>query len=81
MEFTYKDKIREALYTDFKKPFTETDLTEIYPVIGEIKFAKSHLKSWVKRQKVETPVALPVGKSTTDFKVIYCAARMRDTVA
>ena len=31
--------------------------------------------------EIETPVALPVGKSTTDFKVIYCAARMRDTVA
>ena len=58
VEFTYKDKIREALYADFKKPFTETDLTEIYPVIGEIKFAKSNLKSWMKRQKVETPMAL-----------------------
>ncbi|WP_452233004.1 aldehyde dehydrogenase family protein [Lacinutrix sp. MEBiC02595] len=58
VEFTYKDKIREALYTDFKKPFTETDLTEIYPVIGEIKFAKSNLKSWMQRQKVETPMAL-----------------------
>lgn len=58
VEFTYKDKIREALYADFKKPFTETDLTEIYPVIGEIKFAKSHLKSWMKRQVVDTPMSL-----------------------
>jgi len=58
VEFTYKEKIRQALFADFKKPFTETDLTEIYPVIGEIKFAKSHLKSWMKRQKVDTPIAL-----------------------
>ncbi|MDB9960961.1 aldehyde dehydrogenase family protein [Oceanihabitans sp.] len=58
IEFTYKDKIRQALFDDFKKPFTETDLTEIYPVISEIKFAKSHLKSWMKRQKVDTPLAL-----------------------
>ncbi|MGB1307804.1 MAG: aldehyde dehydrogenase family protein [Oceanihabitans sp.] len=58
VEVTYKNKIREALYADFKKPHTETDLTEIYPVISEIKFAKKHLKSWMKRQKVETPIAL-----------------------
>ncbi|WP_055443797.1 aldehyde dehydrogenase family protein [Lacinutrix himadriensis] len=58
VEFTYKDKIRQALFDDFKKPFTETDLTEIYPVIGEIKFAKSHLKSWMKRQIVDTPMSL-----------------------
>ena len=63
VEVTYKDKIRQALYNDFKKPFTETDLTEIYPVIGEIKFAKSHLKSWIKRQKVDTPLAL-IGSSS-----------------
>ncbi|MBQ0787968.1 MAG: aldehyde dehydrogenase family protein [Oceanihabitans sp.] len=58
VEVTYKDSIRQALFADFKKPFTETDLTEIYPVIGEIKFAKSHLKSWMKHQRVETPMSL-----------------------
>ena len=63
IENTYRNKIQQALYDDFKKPFTETDLTEIYPVVGEIKFAKRHLKSWMKRQKVETPLAL-VGSSS-----------------
>ena len=58
VEKTHRNKIRQALYDDFKKPFTETDLTEIYPVVGEIKFAKKHLKSWMKRQKVDTPFAL-----------------------
>lgn len=58
VEFTYRNKIRQALYDDFKKPFLETDLTEIYPVVGEIKHAKSHLKSWMKSQSVETPLAL-----------------------
>ena len=42
VEITYKEKIRQALYDDFKKPFTETDLTEIYPVVSEIKFVKSN---------------------------------------
>ncbi|MBO3097078.1 aldehyde dehydrogenase family protein [Gelidibacter pelagius] len=58
LEFSYKQKIRDAMYADFKKPFLETDLTEIYPVLSEIKFAKSNLKSWLKDQKVGTPLAL-----------------------
>ena len=58
LEFTYRDQIKQALFDDFKKPFTETDLTEIYQVIGEIKHVKNHLKFWMKKQKVETPLAL-----------------------
>ena len=58
LEITYKDLIREALYKDFKKPYAETDLTEIYQVIGEIKHVKKYLKSWMSNQKVNTPLAL-----------------------
>lgn len=58
LEVDYKQQIREALYADFKKPYLETDLTEIYPVLTEIRFAKSNLKSWMKNQKVDTPLAL-----------------------
>jgi len=58
LEHTFKQEIRTALYADFKKPQLETDLTEIYPVIDEIKFACKQLKSWLKNQKVETPMAL-----------------------
>ena len=63
VEVTYRDRIKQALYDDFKKPFTETDLTEIYQVVGEIKHVKSHLKSWMKKQKVDTPLAL-IGSSS-----------------
>lgn len=58
LESTYKEAIRKAMYDDFKKPKLEVDLTEIYPVLSEIKFVKQHLKSWMKLQKVETPLAL-----------------------
>src|SRR5690606_24708304 len=58
LESTFKEDIRKAMDADFKKPTLETDLTEIYPVLSEIKFAKKHLKSWMKNQKVETPLAL-----------------------
>ncbi len=53
----------KRLYDDFKKPFLETDLTEIYSIVGEIKFAKRHLKSWLKKQRVDTPFAL-IGSSS-----------------
>ncbi|WP_431132493.1 aldehyde dehydrogenase family protein [Psychroserpens mesophilus] len=58
LEVTFKQEIRDALYNDFKKPQLETDLTEIYPVIDEINFVSQHLKSWLKPQKVDTPMAL-----------------------
>ncbi|WP_274473957.1 aldehyde dehydrogenase family protein [Mangrovimonas aestuarii] len=58
VEVTYRHKLVDALYTDFKKPKTESDLTEIYPVVSEIKFVCKHLKSWMSKQRVETPIAL-----------------------
>ena len=63
VEIIYRKKIQKALHDDFKKPATETDLTEIYPIVGEIKFAKKHLRSWLKKQKVDTPIAL-IGSSS-----------------
>ena len=60
---TYKQAIREALYADFKKPFIETDLSEIYLVVKEIKQAKAHLRDWMQDHKVATPLAL-IGTSS-----------------
>ncbi|MBT8221401.1 MAG: aldehyde dehydrogenase family protein [Bacteroidia bacterium] len=54
----YKQEIREALYADFKKPEAEVDLTEIYIVTSEIKHARRHLKQWMSREKVETPMSM-----------------------
>ncbi|WP_291866453.1 aldehyde dehydrogenase family protein [Maribacter sp.] len=58
IEKTYRKKICNALYLDFKKPLLETELTEIYPVIGEINFAIKNLKKWTKKKKVSTPISL-----------------------
>jgi len=58
LEITYKQELREALKKDLNKPFLETDLTELYPIIKEIKYASKHLKSWLKNQPVDTPLAL-----------------------
>ncbi len=40
-----KQILREAMYEDFKKHPSEVDLTEIYPVTGELKHTMSHLES------------------------------------
>lgn len=58
LEKTYRYDIIDALYKDFKKPKLETDLTEIYIVVKEIKYAISNLKSWLKNQRVDTPITL-----------------------
>ena len=58
LEITYKEELRAALYADFKKPYIETDLTELYLVIKEIKFARSQLRSWISKKRVKTPLTL-----------------------
>ncbi|NJB70790.1 aldehyde dehydrogenase (NAD+) [Saonia flava] len=58
LEKTYRSKLQKAMYDDFKKPILETDLTEIYQVVGEIKYAKKHLKEWMWNQYAKTPITL-----------------------
>lgn len=58
IEVTYRDRIIEALYKDLNKPKVEAELTEIYPIISEIKFAKSNLRQWMRKQKVDTPMSM-----------------------
>lgn len=63
LEVTYKQELRDALKKDLNKPFLETDLTEIYPIIKEIKYISKNLGSWMKNQNVDTPLAL-IGASS-----------------
>lgn len=54
----HRAEIRTALYNDFRKHPSEVDLTEIYPVTGDIKHAISHLRKWTSKKRVTTPLAL-----------------------
>lgn len=58
IETTYRDQIQEALQKDLGKPVVETELTEIYAIIGDIKHAKKHLQKWMSKQRVETPLSM-----------------------
>lgn len=53
-----REEIKAALYADFKKPYAESELTEIHTVIDEINFAVKRLSRWMKPKKVGTPIAL-----------------------
>ena len=50
--------IQQALYADFRKPATETDVSEIWPSQTELKHALRHLKKWANPRPVDTPLAL-----------------------
>ncbi|NBC18310.1 MAG: aldehyde dehydrogenase family protein [Bacteroidetes bacterium] len=53
-----RQDLRDALHADFRKPPTEVDLTELMPVLLEIKHASKHLADWMQPKKVSTPVTL-----------------------
>ncbi|MDA1144978.1 MAG: aldehyde dehydrogenase family protein [Bacteroidetes bacterium] len=63
VEKIYRKDLQEALFKDFKKPTIETDLTEIHPVISEIKLIKKQLKSWMLPLRVKTPFVF-IGSSS-----------------
>ena len=53
-----REAIQEALFQDFRKPPEETDLTEIWPSLTEIKHSSRELKKWLAPRAVGTPLAL-----------------------
>ncbi len=44
--------IREAVYTDLKKPHTDTDISEVFVVVAEINKALRQLKTWTRPKQV-----------------------------
>ena len=50
--------IQQALHQDFRKPPEETDLTELWPSLTEIKHTSRHLARWAAPRRVGTPLAL-----------------------
>ena len=63
IEVTYRTQIHEALKKDLGKPTVESELTEVYAIIGDIKFAKKNLYRWMRKQRVGTPLSL-IGSSS-----------------
>src|ERR1051325_132243 len=53
-----RDEIRRALWDDYRKPAAEVDLSEIYPVLGEARHARRHLREWMEPQYVPAPAEI-----------------------
>lgn len=64
----YRPQIKKAMYDDFRKHPSEVDLTEIYPITSEIKHVKRHLRSWMGRHYVSTPMALMGSTSFVQYE-------------
>jgi aldehyde dehydrogenase (NAD+) len=60
---THRQAIRDALMADFRKPQADVDLSEVFPITTEIKYALSHLNSWMSKHRVATPLAF-IGASS-----------------
>ena len=60
--------IQQAVYEDFKKPAEEADISEIYPVMTEIREALSNLKTWAKPSHVEAPLTMVTTSSEIQYE-------------
>lgn len=63
-----REEIKAAMYADFKKPYAESELTEIHTSIDEINFAVKNISRWMKPKKVKTPIALFGSKSFIQYE-------------
>src|SRR6187549_1283034 len=62
-----KDAILDAAHRDLGKHPTETNLTEMLPLVGEVKHAIAHLKRWMKPHRI-SPTLATLG---TTSRVVY----------
>ncbi|HEY0686660.1 MAG TPA: aldehyde dehydrogenase family protein [Steroidobacter sp.] len=52
-----KDAILDAVQRDLSKHPTETNLTEVFPLVGEVKHAIANVKRWMKPQRIGPTMA------------------------
>jgi aldehyde dehydrogenase (NAD+) len=51
-----RDRIQAAVHQDLKKSPIEVNLSEIYPIVNEIRHTLEHLDEWTKPKKVDAPI-------------------------
>lgn len=51
-------EIAAAAYADFRKPAAEVEITEIHPVLADIRLTARHLARWMRPRRVGTPLLL-----------------------
>ena len=51
-----RERIGKAVHADFKKPFAEIDLSEVYPVLAEIRNVLRNLEDWAQPELIDAPL-------------------------
>lgn len=64
----YRDRLKKAVSDDFSKPAEETDLTEILPLISEIRHIRRNLGHWLAPKSVSTPLPLMGASSRIELR-------------
>ncbi len=60
--------IHESVYADFRKPPLETDATEIFHVLNEIKLALQSIDRWAAPKKVDAPLTMVGTRSWIQYE-------------
>lgn len=63
-----RERLYSAFEKDFKKPVTEVELTEILPVLDEIRHAIRHLKSWMRPRRASMTITTMGGAGRVEFQ-------------
>ncbi|NOS91307.1 MAG: aldehyde dehydrogenase family protein [Cyclobacteriaceae bacterium] len=63
-----RDRIQAAVHQDLKKSFIEVDLSEIYPIVNEIRHTLEHLDEWTKPKKIDAPITYLGTRSEIKFE-------------
>jgi aldehyde dehydrogenase (NAD+) len=66
--YSNRQNVREALYADFKKPAAETDLTELYTSITEVKFAIRNIHKWLRPQRVKRTLPMLTTRASIRYE-------------
>ena len=53
----HRERIKEAVHKDYRKPLLEVDTTEIYPVLTELRHALKHLDEWASPKKIDATLS------------------------
>ncbi len=63
-----RERIQAAVHQDLKKSFIEVDLSEIYPVVNEIRHTLEHLDEWTQPKKIDAPITYLGTRSEIKFE-------------
>ncbi|MFY8036463.1 MAG: aldehyde dehydrogenase family protein [Cyclobacteriaceae bacterium] len=63
-----RGRIQAAVHQDLKKSFIEVDLSEIYPIVNEIRHTLEHLDEWTKPKKIDAPITYLGTRSEIKFE-------------